>query len=558
MHFGEVPVACADVGWLCKEFLPAAEAALLGGDPSVVVMSTDSHQESEYLVTRVKKHLCDQHPVSARELSLSPMDPTLAWENVFGTPVYCSTLTLASERDVLLVRGGNYLPAWWLKEHGDRLAAYAKGYRMAILLPVARSVAFQTRPVQELLVPSFSSAPDQLRRDFVMWSIQEHISDLRDDPTVNRQAAREELCSIICNHQPGSRAIVEMWIRRFMSECERLDAPSLLHVARDFPVHRLSCFPPEPAPINSRSALQDDFHDALLCLQRANLSFEQIGGQKLFRSYHDLPYPFHSPDPLHWFIGCVSLLSCLYFDAAKRGALSVVAQYRVDDARGDIAAADGSSFLDSLRLLRTFLQHGLSIEDGEDRKTLAKVTEWCTQTLGDGQVIERSTSRICLAKMIGQLREAVDQVTAVVSGFAKWPTAYAITNALRYSSRVVAEHEVTRAIQDVVSRLELDLEPAEVARVHLASIAIDVRNSTCRIDNLDQELARVAEKYCLEASRRSPRIGDWLKSQGLVGKQIGDCHRLLDEAWARNPKMSKEEFMALASKEVARIRTANV
>src|SRR5690242_2277348 len=107
MDYSEVPVACADAQWLTNEFLPAAEATLLEAVPRVVTMPTDSHDESEFLLSRAKRMLRERNVAFVRDLRLSATDPTLAWEDLFGTPDASTSFDAASECNVLIVHGGN-------------------------------------------------------------------------------------------------------------------------------------------------------------------------------------------------------------------------------------------------------------------------------------------------------------------------------------------------------------------------------------------------------------------------------------------------------------------
>ncbi len=231
MQFSEVPVACADAAWLSREFLPNIEAKVVT-EPCLVVLPTDSHEESEFLLSRAKRFLEQTRVGFIRELRLSPTDPSLAWESIFGTPDARSAFDSATECDALLVRGGNYLPAWFLLKHVRGLGAYAKSYRIAVLLPVARSVVHAAGSSTVLAVPSFPEASEQLQRSFVAWAIEQYVNDLGDRPPVDRHQSREELNDIICQARPRSRSEVEFWLRHYVAEFERQDAESVLDVAQ--------------------------------------------------------------------------------------------------------------------------------------------------------------------------------------------------------------------------------------------------------------------------------------------------------------------------------------
>lgn len=161
---------------------------------------------------------------------------------------------------------------------------------------------------------------------------------------------------------------------------------------------------------------------------------------------------------------------------------------------------------------------------------------------------------MCVARLVADFRESVNQLAEVMSGLERWPTAYAMMRALEVSSRTFAEHEVENAVRGVIDRLELDLDPSEVVKLRQAEILKDVKNSTCKLTNLSQELERITEKHCLEIARRPPAIGQWLKRQGLMGRQIGECVKRLNEMWDLNPGMTAGDYKQMAAREALALR----
>ena len=128
----------------------------------------------------------------------------------------------------------------------------------------------------------------------------------------------------------------------------------------------------------------DELNDAFLLKTRYTL----------FRSFHRLPSPFHSPDPQHWLSSCISQFSSLCFDAAKKSGLDVAVSYRVDEERHDVVSAEPSQFLTTLRMLRTYFQHGLSLTDSKDCKLRVQVQEWCSQTVGRTSDVASALSQL--------------------------------------------------------------------------------------------------------------------------------------------------------------------
>ena len=551
MQFNEVPIACVEPSWLTDEFLPAVAGKLADSTPSVFGMPTDSHQESEFLAARLARHLRDQGVPFVRELRLSPTDPTLEWELLFGTPDHCGTFDLLSECDVLIVRGGNYLPMWFMEEHLHRLRSNAESHHTHIVIPLSRSVASACIRIGECLdVPTLKDVPEPRLREYVASSIDEVIDDVRDEGSIDRSAARQELCDIIVAGHPRSRSIVKVWLEHYLEEFARSECGSVLEVARRIPPDHVMTGFPEPARIPARKILKAEFDDALHSLHTLNAMFRETTGYRLFRNNHDLPHPFDASDPQYWFIGCVSNLGSLFFDAGKKNGLAVATQYVTDNGTGDIVSMELNPFTKSLRLLRTYFQHGLDPDDTDDRRTLAAVRDWFSRVLGAGQTFSRENARLSLVELLSQYRTCVSQLSNVVANLEQCPTSYALKSQLERNARTFAEHEVERAINSVVDRLELDVEPSEVKRLSLDAIMSKLKNSTCRLTqmNMNEELLRIVENYCLDAARRPPQIGAWLKKQGLQGRQIGECNRQLMKAWDDDATMTKDQFMLMAEK----------
>ena len=554
MDFSEVPIACADSEWLTREFLPSVEHSLLNTPPCVVTMPTDSHDESEFLLGRAKRFLQVGYVNAIHDLRLSRTDPTLAWEGLFGIPDASRSFDAHSECRVLIVHGGNYLPEWFISEHIGQLEKYARSFRVSVLLPLARSIANGFVSSAVLPVPSFATSAEPMQKGFIKWAVERYVGDLRDDPSIDRSAGRTELCDIIWKARPLSRTTVEFWLDRYVAMCEKSNYASVLEIAREHSPEGIRILFPEPSIVASRDTLRESFDGIMRLLKHSNSEFNNRMGNVLFRDCHELPSPFDGPDPHHWFMSCISQLSCLYFDAAKRSGLDVASSYRVDLERSDIVNAEKSPFVHTLRLLRTYFQHGLCIEDGDDSRTLAKVAEWFSQTIGTQCSFSRDNARLCLARLLVQCRECVEQLAAVVLGLGEWPTTYSMADALKQNARTFAEHQIDKAIVEVIRRLDLDVDSSEVVRLHRAQIVRDIKESTCKIVNLEQELNRVVEIYCHEANRRFPPIGDYLKTKGVESRQMSDICKRLKKAWDDDPKMSPDQLRHLADVEVAGLR----
>ena len=125
MRFNEVPVGCVEPGWLSEVFIPATADKLTTDRSAVFLMPTDSHRESEFLCARLAQSLGQEYGKQVGEIHLNPADPTLFWEALFGLPDTGPTFDYHLRCDILVIRGGNYLPQWFVDDHIDFLIAIA-------------------------------------------------------------------------------------------------------------------------------------------------------------------------------------------------------------------------------------------------------------------------------------------------------------------------------------------------------------------------------------------------------------------------------------------------
>ena len=288
------------------------------------------------------------------------------------------------------------------------------------------------------------------------------------------------------------------------------------------------------------------------CLKRVlelNADFVDRCGKPLFMERHATPSPFLAAEPFSWFVGCVSFLSCLFFDAAKKTPFSVLAGFKIDEGTKQIVANDDETFLDDLRLLRTYFQHSLDPTLNDDKREIDRAVSWLRQSSGtnrDG--CDRYTARTATAVLIQQLESFVADLVTVTASV--WDASEEVQEQMRYklgrAERKLAEHEVRRAIDEVVYKQGINVEPSEVVRIYQTNIMSEVSGSSCLIEKLGEELLRVCEKFCRLLERTPPSIGKMRAKLGLEGREIGECARQLEQEWNADLRMSVEDYFARA------------
>jgi hypothetical protein len=491
-------------------------------------------------------------------MRLHPADPTLAWEGLFGLPDSASTLDIRSRWDVLFIRGGNYLPRWFVDTHVKCLIATALAFNVRILLPLSRGVAECEHTEITIHVPSIKDVPQETLREYILWAIDAFVPDLRNEGEMDRSAARGELCELFVAHPVESRSRIEDDLEFYASTFDSEKYDSIVSYARDNIPASTGTRYVEPAAVLSKDELKAEFDCGVDSIRKLDEPFRLKTGYQLLSPTHEYSYPFDSSDPLHWFIGCVSYLGCLFFDAGKKTGLHVALRYNYDEGCGALVPVESSPFIESLRVLRTLFQHNLNPDSSDDTKTLAIAQQWFEINTGCVDPFSRQNARVCVSGLLNQFSKTVNQLGTVITHFgaANESVRTEMLRNMDQSSRTVAEHEVEAAVRRVSDELEINVSVAEVVRKYQDRIIKDIKGSACRIDRLSQELVRVCEHYCYEMARQQPRVGELLKGHGLSPREIGLCIEELNQEWQRDSTMTTEAYIAKAT-EKGRMRREN-
>ena len=541
MNFDAVPIACADEDWMDSEFIPWAKNALKGNEFGVWLMPSDAAVESNYLLGQLKKQ-AESRQTKWREINLSPEDPTIDWSIILGS---ADNKGLFSTK-VTFVKNGNYLPFWVVEEHLEEVDRICKSVGSKLFLPICREVAAQLdmNKYSCFALPQLRNANGDDRLKLFCWLIDKEL------PEISRSNTRNELAKLLWLSDPLSRQCVSSFLRHVGDAIQKEEFFDYLEAARS---NVDSLVSKEPAQVKHVSALESKYFRLLNNLNGQCAPFEAATKQQLFRPNHELQNPFASGDPFFWFLVVVSNLSCIFFDAAKGRGLSVLPKFRFDRTLNDIVANDNVvDFVNSLRSIRTYFQHGLDPEGQDDRKTLQVAMEWLQISVQDGQKY-RYLARDGLFRILGELDELLMQIIPIVENIKHVPTGYMVTQELLRSQRIVADHELYRAVEKVIKKSGVNLEAADFYRRNESIIRSDLSKSNCNLENLHEELELIVESFCAKEITRMPSVSDVLVKAGLKNRELGIAQKSLEQAWESIPTMTLEDLKKLANKEAAQI-----
>ncbi|MFO0906679.1 MAG: hypothetical protein U0939_26985 [Pirellulales bacterium] len=296
--------------------------------------------------------------------------------------------------------------------------------------------------------------------------------------------------------------------------------------------------------MRDRADLRRQFDGTISRLWELNQQCDEQLGERLLARTHDPAYPFESSDPMHWFIACVSYLCRLFFDAAKKTGLSVFLSFSVEGSGDSLIRLDDDAFQRVIRVLRTFFQHNLNPEDANDRKQIAEVKKWFVDTIGCEESLARQCARHCVASVLDSFSITIERLSLVIPAIQRADEVLRqqVREEIARNCRAVAEHEIARAIQEVVKSQGIDVDWKQVQAKYQERIIRETRESACSIGQFNAMLLSVCEKYCYEMMRQPPSVGAILKEAGFVDRQVGELIGELNRAWKENPRMTHEEY----------------
>lgn len=553
--FLTVPVADVEPSWLENVYVPIVDQAIGESEGRVFRFCADSPEEADYLLARVR----DRSAKLGRrvhEHSLGRDDPIVEWARLFG-PMEGPVVTAAAHAgDVMLLSGGCRLPLWFVKSRRRPLSFFAKGAGVRIFLPLSRPVAARLPDDSDdrdlLVIPSLSTANRNRLRGLIDWMLRAECPTLRDDMGQDRSAMRKDLTNRFTDASPISRAQLREWIGYYES-CVRSGR------CRDIPSAVREMPPPvpgvggEPPYLMSRESLKDRFIATVHRLNELNERFAQAMHRPLYRDWERPRDPFVSDDPIHWFEGLVSYLSCLLFDAGKNAVL-IVTKFQVRQQPLDIIGEPISDLPKMLRTLRTFLQHGLNPADPADQKTILAAEAWFQQLVGISTP-RRQHFRRLTQELLAQWEALLAALGPLVACVDACPSVSVLINELNRAERALPRIDLFRIVENVIRQLGVQesVDPEQFMHTYEENLRLELANSCVPASGFSKLAEELAERKIAELLATCPIRPQWLIERGIAGPDIGKLMRAFEEKWSKCHGMSVAAFINDAERRIAEL-----
>ncbi len=168
-----------------------------------------------------------------------------------------------------------------------------------------------------------------------------------------------------------------------------------------------------------REELRDKFARSLERLDRCCQRYAELDlTSPLLAALYPLSDPLQAHEPLHWFPGVVSHLSCLLFDSAGPALVSL-GKYRYAPDIEDLVCRDDwfldthRHFTDLLRDLRTTMQHGMRRVTPRNAKIRDQVSSWYRLVCGQAEP-DLTYARTLTVHLMNAFERYIDDLEGVL------------------------------------------------------------------------------------------------------------------------------------------------
>jgi hypothetical protein len=544
--FLAIPIAAVADNWLVNVFLPQAEDLLAefttnGG--VVVWLPVDASSEGDYLLTKLYG-LCGRRGWKVHEIEVSEHDPYLFWADVLGTPEKAG-ICRSIPSSVLLVRSGELLLPSTIRLHLASLVDSSKAEKCCVVVPVFRNqsdLLLLAPASPQFQVPALADVSPERRLGLAEALVRSRFPALK-------VAERRELAETLLSAGPLSRPQLEYWLDTLQDAEDPVVQVRRASFRHDEPAH-------QPPAVPSRSQLHRQFNQALAHLKETNLLFRRLCNTPLFFLHQPLRDPFSTSEPADWFMSIVSFLSCLIFDAGET-TLDCIAGFRFDANQRDIVGEPVSTLLIDLRLLRTSLQHAMSLDNKDNQKKLRDVESWYRRRCGEPSP-RPDHYRLLVTALVDEWETFVRGISEVVSNMMEAPSSLAVQNALAAARRHLPLGDLLQLIRESVATIDPAVDGDRVKRKHEQSIQRALKEC-CYTGNAFYDYARhLVEMAVANESNNSPIDGVWLQQQGIQqGRDTARWKQHFQERWdSASSSVSIDEFKRQALAEIVRSRVA--
>jgi hypothetical protein len=248
-------------------------------------------------------------------------------------------------------------------------------------------------------------------------------------------------------------------------------------------------------------------------------------------------------DPMHWFCGTVSYLSCLLFDAADE-ALPMLASYRIGTQPGEVIATTTLPFFERLRDLRTTMQHTLKEKDRRERAILDRVEAWyyeCLQTPWPEKHHWRRLTERLLEEWEQFVTILLDCLRCIWYSLER-PS---IERQMAMLNRRLPRHQWYSIAINAIKECHLEdrITPDYVIDTYMDQIQKKLKESPVPDQGILMEANRIVTATVVEVVARCPlEAADFLE-HGIQGPLLGLCCKKAKELWEKNPRSSEDQLL---------------
>lgn len=527
-----IPLSAVKADWFNTHAIPELQKFFSGvlKDGGLLYLGVDSDDEGSLLINLIIKRLDMVNDWQCMELTVEWSDPYLVWEQLVGTPDELGLEQFNGQNTLVLLKGGCFFPYEFIKLRASSLTQYAKAHNLIILLPtlhthLSKLEIVPADAVGKLEVPKLRDCPVKDRKEMIKQLVQTSAPILDEE-------MQERLVNDLLEANPNSRTKLQQWITDYTG------AEDCLQALNKNPPPLPSLWPPTVIP-PTRNQLKATFSVANDKLNEANALFEDWLGYPLIRQIEPLTDPFKSTDPIHWFSGVVSNLCCLLMDAANL-AFKAITQYDIKEK--ELKTMERPLFYETVRNLRTIMQHGLLIGDKHNFDTITLVKNWYFNKIKTDYP-KRHHWRILTYYLIEEYDDAISQLRKVIRFVPSSESSILIRSAIKLNEINLEKHTWREILQSVIVELNADLDIELFLEKKLDKFRQQLKKSLVDSSVLREEANRIVSTEVIEEISKCPVDGTDIKNIGIKGALIKKWLNYAQAEWEKSPNQTKEQLI---------------
>lgn len=523
-----VPVSVVSGDWVQTTLQPSFDAARTRqGAGGLIVIAVDSNREGNYVLDRIRVHARSRGEV-CESVAVATADPYLMWDEISGSAERVCALCRFQPGTVIIVENGFMMPARVLAERVASLHSHARAHESHIVFPVAHPVVKTLAGCDCIEVPPFALAPERERRSLALALLADACPN--EEVAWHERSARD-----LIQGGPVSREELEGWVDYFASREPFDRGPWLVPP----PISRR---PQGPAEVPSKDELRARFVTAMRRLRDADDAFVAWRGEPLMRPIRRPPDPFEARDPVHWFMACVSYLACFAFDAVH-ASFTTLLDYRWNESARSVQAGPPTTFLSTLRALRTVMQHGLDDSHASTTETVARAEAWFVSSCGRNTP-SAEQYRGLTWRLLAEWDEVTRNLEAVVANAAASETRKLVEVQLDLALRRLPKHRWRELLVDAAQRLSVAVDVDRVLQRKLGTLQARLANASVENAAVVAEARRAAGDAIAAECARCPVAAEDLLADGIVGgPQIGRALAAATELWRKDPTLTRQQLL---------------